>query len=102
MPDALAKGLRNVVLDTTESSFIDGEKGILLYRGYSIHDMAEQSTFEETSFLLIHGHLPKQDELAAFDQRLTASRALPGQVIDVIRSVKDAHPMDVVRTAVSA
>src|SRR4051812_7759717 len=102
MPEALSKGLRNVVLDTTESSFIDGEKGVLLYRGYSIHDLAEQSTFEETSFLLIHGRLPKKEELAAFDQRLKSARVLPDEVIDVIGSVKDAHPMDVVRTAVSA
>src|SRR5689334_17926781 len=102
MPEALAKGLRNVVLDTTESSFIDGEKGILLYRGYSIHDLAEHSSFEEATYLLLHGNLPTSEELGAFDKRLRSQRALPGGVVDVIRIVKDAHPMDVLRTATSA
>src|SRR3954464_2159041 len=102
MPDALAKGLRNVVLDTTESSFIDGEEGILLYRGYSIHDLAEHSSFEEATYLLLHGTLPTREELTAFDNRLRRQRALPGGVVDVIRIVKDAHPMDVLRTATSA
>jgi hypothetical protein len=46
MSESLARGLRNVVMDTTQSSFIDGEEGILLYRGYSIHDLAAQSSFE--------------------------------------------------------
>jgi len=102
MPDALNKGLRNVVLDTTESSFIDGERGILLYRGYSIHDLAEHSSFEEATYLLLHGRLPRSDDLAAFDQRLRANRALPAEVIEVIRRVQGAHPMDVLRTVVSA
>ena len=102
MPDTLNKGLRNVVLDTTESSFIDGGRGILLYRGYSIHELAEQSNFEEVSYLLLHGRLPDRGELAAFNERLQASRALPAQVLDVIRRVQGAHPMDVLRTAVSA
>jgi citrate synthase len=102
MPEALAKGLRNVVLDTTESSFIDGEQGILLYRGYSIHDLAEHSSFEEATYLLLHGTLPTSEELGAFDRRLRSQRALPAGVVDVIRIVKDAHPMDVLRTATSA
>jgi citrate synthase len=102
MPEALAKGLRNVVLDTTESSYIDGEQGILLYRGYSIHDLAEKSSFEEATYLLLHGSLPTREELTAFDNRLRRQRALPGGVIDTIRIVKDAHPMDVLRTAASA
>src|SRR6185295_7687489 len=102
MPDALAKGLRNVYLDTTESSFIDGEKGILLYRGYSIHDLAEHSSFEEATYLLLHGSLPTAEELGAMDKRLRNYRTLPAPVIETISIVKDAHPMDVLRTAVSA
>jgi 2-methylcitrate synthase len=102
MPDTLNKGLRNVVLDTTESSFIDGDKGILLYRGYSIHDLAEHSSFEEATYLLLHGRLPRPADLAAFDKRLRANRALPAEVIEVIRRVQGAHPMDVLRTVVSA
>jgi citrate synthase len=102
MPGALAKGLRNVVMDTTESSFIDGEQGVLLYRGYSIHDLATQSSFEEVCYLLLHGSLPTPEQLDKFDARLRRQRALPPEVLEVIRIVKDSHPMDVLRTAVSA
>jgi citrate synthase len=102
METTLARGLKDVVLDTTESSFIDGEQGILLYRGYSIHDLAEKSNFEEVSYLLLSGALPTRRELEQFHKRLVANRALPPQVIEVIRLVQKAHPMDVLRTAVSA
>ncbi len=101
-PQPLAKGLRNVVMDTTESSFIDGDEGILLYRGYSIHDLAAHSSFEEVCYLLLYGSLPTRDELAALDARLRAARVLPAPVVDVIRIVQRAHPIDVLRTAVSA
>lgn len=98
----LARGLKDVVLDTTESSYIDGEQGILLYRGYNIHDLASKSTFEETSYLLLYGKLPTKSELDAFHKRLLEYRVLPPGVIDVIKLVQKAHPMDVLRTAVSA
>ena len=102
MNDTLARGLKDVVLDTTESSYIDGEQGVLLYRGYSIHDLAANSSFEEVTYLLLHGALPTEEELGSFKKRLKAQRGLPTGVIDVIRLVQDAHPMDVLRTAVSA
>jgi 2-methylcitrate synthase len=102
METTLARGLKDVVLDTTESSFIDGEAGVLLYRGYTIHDLAQQSNFEEVCYLLLHGVLPKEAELDAFSKRLTSQRALPPQVIEVIRLVKGSHPMDALRTATSA
>jgi citrate synthase len=103
MPDeALHKGLRNVYLDETEASFIDGEEGILLYRGYSIHDLAEKCSFEEVTYLMLYGKLPNRAELDAFDQRLRSQRALPDAVIETIRIVAKSHPMDVLRTAVSA
>ncbi len=102
MPEPLAKGLRNVLMDETTASFIDGEKGILLYRGYSIHDLALNCSFEEVGYLLLYGSLPKRDELEAFDQRLRAARSLPEPVIETIRIVAKSHPMDVLRTAVSA
>jgi 2-methylcitrate synthase len=102
MEVTLARGLKDVFLDTTESSFIDGALGILLYRGYSIHDLAQKSNFNEVSYLLLHGALPNRSELAAFNQRLVDNRALPREVIDTIRLVKNAHPIDVLRTAVSA
>jgi len=102
MPEGLAKGLRNVVLDETKASFIDGEKGILLYRGYSIHDLAASCSFEEVAYLMLYGSLPKRAELDAFEARLKAARRLPDEVVEVIRIVASSHPMDVLRTAVSA
>ena len=102
MEMTLARGLKDVLLDTTESSFIDGEAGILLYRGYSIHDLAQKSNFEEVCYLLLYGELPRKSDLDAFHKRLVEYRVLPNEVIEVIRLVKSAHPMDVLRTAVSA
>ena len=98
----LKRGLQGVYIDKTQSSFIDGAEGKLLYRGYSIHDLAEKSTFEETVYLLLYGKLPNQGELDDFDALLRANRSIPGEVIEIIRLVQDAHPMDVLRTAVSA
>ena len=95
------RGLRGVYADTTTSSFIDGEVGKLLYRGYNIHDLAEKSTFEEIVYLLLYGELPTRSQLAEIDNTLRASRSLPSEVIDVLRVVKDSHPMDALRTAVS-
>jgi citrate synthase len=102
MPEALAKGLRNVLMDETRASFIDGEQGVLLYRGYSIHDLAAHSTFEEVAYLLLYGELPNREQLDAFDARLRAARTLPDAVIETIGIVARSHPMDVLRTAVSA
>ena len=96
------RGLNGVYFDRTKTSFIDGRDGKLLYRGYNIHDLAEQSTFEETAHLLLYGDLPTREELARFDAELKAAREIPGAIIDVIRAVEDAHPMDVLRTATSA
>ena len=74
----------------------------LYYRGYSIHDLAQHSTFEETAYLLLHGELPRREQLGVFDKELRAEREIPGAIVDIIRSTQDAHPMDVARTAVSA
>ena len=98
----IRRGLKDVYLDTTEASFIDGEVGKLLYRGYSIHDLAEQSTFEEVSYLLLYGKLPTRAELKAFDAGLRADRSIPKEVVAIIDMVKASHPMDVLRTGVSA
>jgi citrate synthase len=98
----IKRGLKDVYFDKTEASFIDGQIGKLLYRGYSIHDLAKFSTFEETVHLLLHAKLPTAKELADFDVQLRANRSLPAEVLQVIELVKAAHPMDVLRTAVSA
>jgi citrate synthase len=99
---AIRRGLKDVYFDRTRTSFIDGREGKLLYRGYSIHDLATRSTFEETAYLLFYGKLPSRAELEAFDRELKAARDIPSPVLDVIEAVKDAHPMDVLRTATSA
>ncbi len=96
------RGLNGVYFDRSAASFIDGRAGVLLYRGYSIHELAQESTFEEVGYLLLHGELPTTAELQAFQAELGAARVLPHPVVDVIRAVADAHPMDVLRTAVSA
>ena len=96
------RGLNGVYFDRSAASFIDGREGTLLYRGYSIHDLASQSTFEEVGYLLLHGELPVATELEAFRALLGEARTLPEPVVDVIRSVATAHPMDVLRTAASA
>tara|TARA_Y100000590_G_scaffold368921_1_gene429802 strand:- start:30 stop:1169 length:1140 start_codon:yes stop_codon:yes gene_type:complete len=98
----LHRGLQGVYFDRSATTFIDGKQGVLEYRGYNIHDLAEYSTFEETAYLLIHGNLPTQTQLDEFDSELKGARELPEKVFDVIDLVKDSHPMDVLRTAVSA
>ena len=96
------RGLRGVYFDTTEASFIDGDVGKLLYRGYNIHDLAEGSTFEEVVYLLLHGALPNKRQLQELDATLKSNRFLPDEIIQVLRLVKNSHPMDALRTGVSA
>ncbi|MCH8816962.1 MAG: citrate (Si)-synthase [Chloroflexi bacterium] len=98
----LHRGLSGVYFDRTETTFIDGREGKLLYRGYNIHELADASTFEETSYLLMYGELPTQAELDDFDATLKANRNIPPEVTGIIHAVKDDHPMSVLRTAVSA
>ena len=96
------RGLIGVYFEHSPTSFIDGKAGELLYRGYSIHDLAEHSTFEETCYLLLKGELPTRAELDVFESELKAARTLPEPIYDLIRMIKGAHPMDALRTAVSA
>ena len=96
------RGLKGVYFERSGVSDIDGAAGKLSYRGYSIHDLATKSTFEEVSYLLIYGELPTPTELADYDAQLKAARVLPPQIHDIIAACKGGHPMDVLRTAVSA
>ena len=93
MAPEIVKGLKDVYLDKTEASFIDGQEGKLLYRGYNIHDLAEKSTFEEVVYLLLYGSLPTQRQLADFDAVLKANRIVPDEIIQVLDLVKNSHPM---------
>ena len=96
------RGLKGIYFERSGISFIDGKAGELRYRGYSIHDLAEHSTFEETAYLLLHGDLPDVAQLNAFSATLLAARQLPPEIIDLIGLLKHGHPIDVMRTAVSA
>ena len=98
----IKRGLRGVYIDSTESSFIDGINGKLLYRGYSIHELAAHSTFEEVAYLLLYGKLPTQKEFDDFNVVLSGNRKLPEEVVEIINLVKRGYPMDVLRTGVSA
>jgi citrate synthase len=96
------KGLQDVVANESSICFIDGERGILSYRGIDIHELAQRSTFEETTYLLWNGKLPTAAELEQFRRQLAAARTLPPQVIDFLRTLpKTASPMEVLRTTVS-
>ena len=77
----IQRGLKGVYFDRSPCTFIDGKAGELRYRGYSIHDLAEHSSFEETAWLLLNGELPSKQQLAAFDADLKAARKLPAPVL---------------------
>src|SRR6266478_3022788 len=98
-----SKGLEGIVATTSSICFIDGDRGVLAYRGIDIHDLAEHSTFEETCHLLWFGALPRSNELADTGKRLREERKLDPAIINLLRQApKQAKPMDVLRTAVSA
>lgn len=96
------KGLEGIVAFSTMKSFIDGQKGDLIYDGYNINTLAEESTFEEVCFLLWHDRLPKRGELEELNAALQSRRHIPETVKSYIRSTsKEAEPMAVLRSAVS-
>jgi citrate synthase len=94
-------GLEGIIAGESEICYIDGYLGILSYRGYNIHTLADNAIFEEVVFLLWNGWLPKQQELDSLRSALVAARPLPAGVVDFLKGVPDANPMDVLRTAVS-
>jgi citrate synthase len=98
-----AAGLRDVAAAPSSICFIDGEQGILSYRGYSIHDLATHCAFEEVIYLLWHDHLPKQNEVDELKAQLMANAAAPAQLLGLMTAFpKDAVPMAALRTALSA
>lgn len=97
------KGLEGIVATTSGICYIDGDQGVLAYRGIDIHELADNSTFEETCYLLWYGRLPKGNELKEIRDRLAAERKLDPAIINLLRTApKHVVPMDVLRTAVSA
>jgi citrate synthase len=97
------KGLEGIVATNSSVCYIDGDRGVLAYRGIDVHELADHSTFEETCYLLWFGRLPKAGELRDLQQRLAQERNLDPGIIEFLRSApKSALPMDVLRTAVSA
>jgi citrate synthase len=94
-------GLRGVTVADSAISFIDGEKGILIYRGYRIEDLADHSTYLETAFLLLHGVLPTREQLSAFTDQVKAARQMPEFILDSMRLwPKNADPMAVLQASV--
>ncbi|MDH3733306.1 MAG: citrate synthase [Gemmatimonadota bacterium] len=97
-----AKGLEGVVASETSLSFIDGQEGILVYRGYDIHDLAPHASFLESVFLLWNGRLPTRGELSSFEAEIAGQRGLDPTTIDVLRRLpSDTTPMAALRTAAS-
>jgi citrate synthase len=98
-----SKGLEGVVAAETTISDVAGEKGVLIYGGYLIEDLAENATFEEVCHLLWYGELPSQSQLQTLKKRLTDGLQVDKGTLDVVRLVaKNSHPMASLRTAVSA
>jgi citrate synthase len=99
---AFSKGLVGVVAAQTALSSVDGQNGVLTYRGYNIHDLAGRVSYEEVVHLLFYGSLPNRQQLAALRAELAAQRKLPKAVMEHIYAApKTATPMDVLRSAVS-
>ena len=96
-------GLVGIIATESSVSNINGKKGILSYRGYSIEELAQKSTFEETSYLLLFGELPTSDQLTEFTDRVTEYRELPMELVSILKSLpKQTRPMDVLQMAVSS
>ena len=96
------KGLEGVVFDTTSVSHVLPEQKSLYYRGYPVHELAEQCEFEEVAFLLLYGELPNADQIAKFTKQERASRGLSSGLMEVIKQFPTSgHPMDALRTAIS-
>ena len=103
MTTTIAKGLEGVLFTETGLTYINGAEGVLTHLGIPIQEWAENSSFEELSYALLHGHLPRPQELAQFDADLKAHREVTPEVLSAVADYpRGAHPMQALRTAVSA
>lgn len=99
----VSKGLEGIVAANSGICWIDGEAGVLAYRGIDIHELAEKSSFEETTYLLWNGMLPNQLALREFSTQLALARSVDKRIVELMRNFPtSATPMEVLRTAVSA
>ena len=102
MSEEVKKGLMGIVVDETTISQVMPEINSLTYRGYKVQDLCEKCSFEEVAYLVLNGELPKSKELKKFITEERKNRGLSKQILSDIKNMpKKAHPMDVVRTAVS-
>ena len=98
---AYSPGLAGVIAGETEICWVDPNAG-LMYRGYDIHEMAEQANFEEVAYLLLNGELPTIEQREKFRSQIAQARPLPKEVLETLRLMpKNTHPMDMLRTGVS-
>ena len=96
------KGLQGVIFDTTSVSHVLPEQKSLYYRGYPVHELAEQCEFEEVAYLLLYGELPTADQIADFTKQERSARGLSPGLMEVIKQFPTSgHPMDALRTAIS-
>ena len=103
MSDALKKGLRGVLVAESEMSYIDGDAGKLIYRGYDIEELAREASFEEVLYMLWEGHLPNQDELDAFTDSMATERGVEEETLEALKILAetDESAMAALRTGVS-
>src|SRR5258705_10691364 len=101
MSTTTGAGLEGIIAGESEICYIDGYAGILSYRGYNIHTLADHATFEEVIYLLWNGRLPKEGELQALKAELAANRAIPQPVLHFLGPAPKSVPLDCLRTAVS-
>ncbi len=99
----LGRGLEGAISNTTRIGYVNGAKGWLIYRGYNCFDLAEHSSFEETTYLLLYGKLPNRSELAGFNDKLLAYRNVPQTLLQTLKMLPTdkSHPMSILATAVS-
>ncbi len=101
MPETKDIGLRGIPVADTKISAVDGEKGRLIYRGYDIETLAENSTYEETAYLLLYGILPTRKDLEIFKETLASERQLPvGIILHMKKRKNTADPMDVLQSVI--
>src|SRR5215475_13199143 len=95
-------GLEDTVATSSAICYLDGDRGVLAYCGYDIHDLARHATFEEVCYLLWHRQLPTRAELGDLQTQLTAARAIPEPVLRLMRALPAGNTMDALRTLTSA